>query len=219
MAPEAHSRHTFIMTVGGRDDASRERLLHDLRTPLSVIKGSIDVLRRHWNDLDQDRRTELLDRALINVEDLATAIDEVHGPPFEGRGRVWLEEIEVARKRDGLRAGVALSVDGVIRRGEGRAEGAGVVAHTAVVEATLDALRGVVSGAIVEEIDVISCGDERVAAVVLSWAGRRLAGSALVGSDDAGALCRATLQALNRMMTETDAPSARRSSKDATVPV
>ncbi|MDQ3661124.1 MAG: hypothetical protein M3454_08735 [Actinomycetota bacterium] len=187
------------MTVGGRDFASRERLLHDLRTPLSVIKGSIDVLRRHWNDLDQDRRADLLERALLNVDDLSAAIDEAHGPALDGETRVRLEEIEVTRTRAGLRAGVALSVDGVVRRGEGRAEGAGSATRIAVVEATLDALRSVVGdGAAVEEVDLVSCGEERVAAVVLSWDGRRLAGSALAGSDDAGALCRATLQALNR---------------------
>ena len=198
MAAEAHFRHNFSMTVGGRDDASRERLLHDLRTPLSVIKGSVDVLRRHWNDLDQDRRTELLDRALVNVEDLAATIDEVHGPFEEGQGRVRLEEIEVTRTRAGLRAGVALSVGGALRRGQGRAEGTGM-AHRAVVEAMLDALRSVVGpGVVVEEVDFASCAEERVAAVVLSRGGRLLAGSALAGSDDAGALCRATLQALNR---------------------
>lgn len=187
------------MTIGGRDDASHERLMHDLRTPLSVIKGSVDVLRRHWNDLDQDRRTELLERALINVEDLAATIDEVHGPTDEWVGRVRLEEIELARTRTGPRARVVLSVDGAIRRGEGGAEGPGKAAPSAVVEATLDALRSVVgAGVIVEEVEVVSCGEEQVAAVVLSSGGRRLAGSALAGFDEAGALCRATLQALNR---------------------
>ena len=194
MVPKSVSRHYFIMTIGGRDDASRERALHDLRTPLSVIKGSVDVLRRHWHDLDQERRTELLERTLINVEDLAAAIDLAHGPAREGRGRVRLEEVEVARGRAGLRAGVVLSVDGAMHRGEGAG-----TAPRAVVEATLGALRTVVGrGAIVEEVDIVSCGEERVAAVVLSWGDRSLAGSALVGSDDAGALCRATLQALNR---------------------
>ena len=57
MAVELHSLHTLVMTIGGRDDASRERVLHGLRTPLSVIKDSVDVLRRYWNDLDQERRT------------------------------------------------------------------------------------------------------------------------------------------------------------------
>ncbi len=194
MVPESVSRHNFSMTVGGRDDASRERALHDLRTPLSVIKGSVDVLRRHWHDLDQDRRTELLERALVNVEDLASAIDQAHGPLREGGGRVRLEEVEVARTRAGLRARVLLSVDGAMQRGEGAGTG-----PRAVVEATLDALRTVLGrGALVEEVDIVSCGEERVAAVVLAWGDRSLAGSALVGSDDAGALCRATLQALNR---------------------
>jgi hypothetical protein len=199
MVSKPDYRHNSSMTVGGRDDASHERLLHDLRTPLSVIKGSVDVLRRHWNDLDQDRRTELLDRALVNVEDLAATIDEVHGLSDESVGRVRLEEIELARTRAGLRAGVVLNIDGAIRRGEGHAQGAGTAAPTAVVEATLDALRSVVgAGVIVDEVDVVSCGGEKVAAVVLSWGGRRLAGSALAGSDEAGAMCRATLQALNR---------------------
>ena len=140
-----------------------------------------------------------MDRALVNVEDLAAAIDEAHVPAYEGEGRVRLEEIEVARTRVDLRAGVALSMEGAVHRGEGRAQGAGREALSAVVEATLDALRSVVgTGVVVEEVDVVSCGEERVAAVVLSWGGRRLAGSALVSSDDAGALCRATLQALNR---------------------
>jgi hypothetical protein len=187
------------MTVGGRDDASRERVLHDLRTPLSVIKGSIGVLRRHWNDLDLQRRTELMDRALVNVEDLAAAIDEAHGPAHDGGGRIRLEEIEVTRTPSGVRAGVALSSGGEIRRGEGRSPGVVGAAHNAVVEATLAALRAVTGHeAVVEEVALVSCGEERVAAVILAWGGRRLAGSALVGSDDAGALCRATLQAVNR---------------------
>jgi signal transduction histidine kinase len=185
------------MTDGGDAGAARERLLHELRTPLSVIKGSIEVLRRHDEDLDRERRGVLLERALSNVEELAAVIDALDPAPRSRRAR--LEQVELVRTGAGLEAKVTLQVNGELQKGRGRSGGAGLPSAAAAVEATLSALGpNVADGVVVEEVDVVSCGEEQVAAVVLSRHGRRLAGSALADLDHAGSLCRATLQALNR---------------------
>jgi signal transduction histidine kinase len=186
------------MEDGGYRGAAQERLLHDLRTPLSVIKGSIEVLRRHGGELDLDRQKALLERALVNVDELASVIDAL---PAARASRARLEQVEVVRTQSGLEAQVTLQVNGELHKGSGRSGGAGLPATVAAVKATLSALgpegaRGVV----VEEVDLVSCGSEQIAAVVLSRDGRSLAGSALVDADQAGSMCRATLQALNRTM-------------------
>ncbi len=51
-----------------------EDLLHDLRTPLSVVKGSMRTVLRHWDALDDDKRRELLTRALDGADTLAASI-------------------------------------------------------------------------------------------------------------------------------------------------
>jgi hypothetical protein len=186
------------MEDGGGRGAARERLLHELRTPLSVIKGSIEVLRRHGNELDFDRQKALLERALANVDELASVIDAL---PAARPRRARLEQVEVVRTQAGLEAQVTLDVNGELHKGSGRSGGAGLPATIAAVEATLHALGPEVArGVVVEEVDLVSCGSEQIAAVVLSRDGRSLAGSAVVDADQAGSMCRATLQALNRTL-------------------
>ena len=85
--------------AGAPADAARDlqrTISHNLRTPLAVIKGCTDMLLAHGDeDIDEDRRRELLTTTAANVDLLAEAI-------------VWLEE-----RLDALAEG------GVIRLPEG----------------------------------------------------------------------------------------------------
>jgi K+-sensing histidine kinase KdpD len=61
-----------------RSDAARElmsTISHNLRTPLAVIKGCVDMLLSHGDEtLDRERRRELLETTAANVDRLADAI-------------------------------------------------------------------------------------------------------------------------------------------------
>jgi K+-sensing histidine kinase KdpD len=77
--------------VGGPEHAAKDALSddqremmrtisHNLRTPLAVVKGCIDMLLTHGGEnIDEERREELLVTASTNVDRLADAI-------------TWLEE-------------------------------------------------------------------------------------------------------------------------------
>ncbi len=47
---------------------------HELRTPLTVVQGLGQTLLDHWQELDADRRRDLLDRIESNAERLATMV-------------------------------------------------------------------------------------------------------------------------------------------------
>jgi hypothetical protein len=65
------------MRTRGERPESLEDVLHDLRTPLTVVKGSISTVLRHWASLDEDRRRELLVRASEAVEELAAVVEQM----------------------------------------------------------------------------------------------------------------------------------------------
>jgi signal transduction histidine kinase len=60
---------------------------HELRTPLTAIAGFTSTLRRHWRDLDDDRRTDLLARIGRNADDLRDLVDELLDLASVERGR------------------------------------------------------------------------------------------------------------------------------------
>ncbi len=200
--------HNTNMTTEG---ARHTQLLHDLRTPLSVVKGSIEILLGHWDHMEESRRGDLLARALVNVDDLATVIEHTVTPsgrkagvPGEnGRapraGRPVLSGVAVARGTDGFKAAVTLDAGG--RGLEGRSGGRGGrdSERRAVALAVLNALEGRLGGVPeLEDLEMIEMGGDRVATVLVRWRGRLLIGSALVHYDDYDALSRATLDAINR---------------------
>lgn len=193
------------MTGASTERGPRERVLHDLRTPLSVIKGSIEALRGHWDHLEDGRRSELLTRALINVDGLAAAIDAVGrraATPVRGAsGRLRLTAIEVTRRDRRFAVEVSIScAGGTLRGGAESAAGRGAEMR-AVAEAVLRAAseRDAEPTAL-EDAEVIEVGTDRVAAVRLSRRARALLGAALVDADDHDAVAQATLHALGRVL-------------------
>jgi signal transduction histidine kinase len=50
---------------------------HELRTPLTAVKGFVDTVLLHWNQLPDDRRRELLDRASANADELNRLVGQL----------------------------------------------------------------------------------------------------------------------------------------------
>jgi len=50
---------------------------HELRTPLTSVKGFVDTLRLHWDQLDDARRRSMLERAGANADELARLVERL----------------------------------------------------------------------------------------------------------------------------------------------
>jgi len=50
---------------------------HELRTPLTAVKGFVDTVLQHWDQLPEDRRRELLDRASSNADELNRLVGQL----------------------------------------------------------------------------------------------------------------------------------------------
>ncbi len=50
---------------------------HELRSPLSSVKGWVATTRRHWDKFDDEKRLELLARAEANADELTRLIDQL----------------------------------------------------------------------------------------------------------------------------------------------
>jgi signal transduction histidine kinase len=193
------------MTGASTERGPREQVLHDLRTPLSVIKGSIEALRGHWDHLEDGRRSELLNRALVNVDGLAAAIDAVGRraamPNGAASGRARLAAIEVTRRDRRFAVEVSISCDGGVVVGRVECAAGRAAELRAVAEAVLRAVsdRNAQPTAL-EDAEVVDVGTDHVAAVRLSRGTRALLGAALVDADDHDAVAQATLHALGRVL-------------------
>jgi signal transduction histidine kinase len=64
---------------------------HELRTPLTVIHGLGQTLARRWDELDADRRTDLLVRIDANAERLAVMVRSLLDTSALEEGRLDLE--------------------------------------------------------------------------------------------------------------------------------
>ena len=58
----------------GPDEAVR-KLIHDLRTPATVIGGFADLLRRGGDELPAERRTEYVERIAEAADELRAILD------------------------------------------------------------------------------------------------------------------------------------------------
>lgn len=56
----------------------------EFQTPLTTAKGSLETVLRHWSSLDDDRRRELVVRALRGCDDLVGALGQLQD--VEGAG-------------------------------------------------------------------------------------------------------------------------------------
>ena len=57
-------------------DERLDRLVHDLRTPLTIITGFADLLERHRQKLTEAQRDEYVQRIAQAAEDLRRILDE-----------------------------------------------------------------------------------------------------------------------------------------------
>ena len=180
---------------------------------------------RHWDSLDDDKRRDLLTRALDGADTLASSIstweeattdarvvlsepvevaetpeDGDRGPDLGSPGRVRLSTIATERSSEGFTARVVLDDGRASASGETRTSAGRRSEDRSIVRATLEALtRRLGEGVEVDDVDVVQAGEERVALVALTSGRQVLLGSALVTSDDHEAMSRATLDALNRV--------------------
>lgn len=60
----------------GDADERRARLVHDLRTPLTIVLGFADLLRRRGDALDAEKRAEMLERIDVAARDMQRILDE-----------------------------------------------------------------------------------------------------------------------------------------------
>ncbi|MEA2435090.1 MAG: hypothetical protein QOG54_2547 [Actinomycetota bacterium] len=56
---------------------------HDLRDALAVTKGWLEVLFRHWNEMNDEERFQLVAGALLGANTLAQKLDVLDGLPID----------------------------------------------------------------------------------------------------------------------------------------
>lgn len=61
---------------GQADDERLVRLVHDLRTPLTVISGFADLLQRHRDKLTETQRDEYVVRIAAAADELRRILDD-----------------------------------------------------------------------------------------------------------------------------------------------
>jgi hypothetical protein len=53
--------------------------LHDLREGLALAKGWLELVFRHWDEIDDDRRREMIAGALFGANRVAFVLDMLEG--------------------------------------------------------------------------------------------------------------------------------------------
>lgn len=115
-----------------------------------------------------------------------------------------LSSISTERSSERFKARVALELAGDVLVGESDGPVARQFEHRSVAQATLEGLAELLEDSVnLESVEMYQTGGDSMAVVTLSSAGGPLVGSALVRLDDHDAIARATLDALNRILTAT----------------
>lgn len=113
-----------------------------------------------------------------------------------------LSSISTERSAERFKARVALELAGDVLVGESDGPVARQFEHRSVAQATLEGLNELLEESVnLESVEMYQAGGDPMAVVTLSSAGGPLVGSALVRLDDHDAIARATLDALNRILT------------------
>lgn len=190
--------------------ASLEHVSSEFQTPLTTAKGSLETVLRHWAGLDEDRRRALVKRALRGCEDLVGALGQLQdAEAMEPPGRWKLATLAIDRTSLGTTARVILENDDVTLSGESRLRTGRPSAYDCVVEATLHAVaRDMLVRPDGHSADVFEVQGTKLAVVCLFSRESPLVGTAAVRLDEYDAIARATLAALNRMLTRYEGSEA-----------
>lgn len=72
---EQEAEH-YRRTAALKDDLL-STINHELRTPIGVVTGALELVRARWEDLEEEQRRTLVERADANAQDLAEVVLEV----------------------------------------------------------------------------------------------------------------------------------------------
>ena len=192
------------MSTEGAGPGPIEKIMHELRTPLSVISGNVHIVYKHWERLDEPKREDLLRTTLENAESLNQTIRTLTTAESIRPSRGRLAAIASGDSVPGFAVEVVLEFGGKIRRGESfSAAGGRDQERQALVRATLDALTGLLPFEVdLDAVDVVTVGSRSLAVVTLDRTTDVLMGSAMVRIGEDDAVARATLDALNRFLLD-----------------
>jgi hypothetical protein len=187
------------MSIEGAGPGPIEHILHEIRTPLSIISGNVHIVHKHWDRLDGSKREGLLRSALAHTETLNETLRSLnhveHIRPRRGRvsaSSTGEERVEVE---------IELDFGSEVRTGRATAPRGPAEERRAVVCATLEALEGLLPFPVAyEDASVVLVGNRRLALVSLDKGDDTLVGSAIVRTDQDDAIARATLDCLNRFL-------------------
>jgi signal transduction histidine kinase len=79
-APAPAHEHAVAAKLAEADQQRSEFLAlvsHEMRTPLTAVKGVVDTVRLHWEELPETRRRDLLDRASLNADELNRLVGQL----------------------------------------------------------------------------------------------------------------------------------------------
>jgi signal transduction histidine kinase len=111
-ARASEHEHTVAARLALADQQKSEFLAlvsHELRTPLTAVKGFVDTVLLHWEQLSGDRRRDLLSRASSNADELGRLIRQLmeFGRTESGPIEIAPDTLDVARAVDVALCGIA----------------------------------------------------------------------------------------------------------------
>lgn len=188
------------MSIEGAGPGPIEHLLHEIRTPLSIISGNVHIVHKHWDRLDGHKREGLLRSALDHTETLNETLRSLNHVEHirPRRGRVSASSSASSNEEH---VEIELDFGSEVRKGRAKAPGTEEEARRAVVCATLEALNGLLPFEVAfEDVSIVVVGNRRLALVSLDKGDDSLVGSAIVRTDEDDAIARATLDCVNRFL-------------------
>ena len=192
------------MSTEGAGPGPIEKIMHELRTPLSVISGNVHIVYKHWDRLADPKRQDLLRTTLEHAESLNQTIRTLNTAESIRPSRGRLAAVTSGEAVPGFAVEIVLEFGGATRRGQSfSASGGRAQERQALVKATLDALEGLLPFEVeLDAVDVVTVGSRSLAIVTLERSDDVLMGSAMVRIGEDDAVARATLDALNRFLLD-----------------
>jgi hypothetical protein len=191
-----------------RQQSRLEDIIHDVRTPLATAKGSLETVLKHWHRLEESKRLELVSRALLVTNQLEFATERAaaqieRNTRTGGPRRPELIDLTIEEPDDAPSAQVTLTMSGEALSGSAASKQGSRRDPTVASRATLQALEPLLEDASfrLDEAGVLQIGEAPFAVVRIRRDDDLLVGSALIESDLHVSMARATLDALNRVVT------------------